>query len=66
MICIFMVIYVIAQMIINPPGGLWAFVKTCLRFAVYSLLAGGLAAVVRTRSLRRSGRRSGGRESQAG
>ena len=46
MICIFMVIYVIAQMIINPPGGLWAFVKTCLRFAVYSLLAGGLAAVV--------------------
>lgn len=46
MICIFMVIYVVAQMIINPPRGLKGFVKTCLDFGVYSLLAGGLAAVV--------------------
>lgn len=46
MICIFMVIYFIARIIINPPKGAGAFVSACLRFAVYSLLAGGLAAVV--------------------
>lgn len=46
MICIFMVIYFIAQMIISPPGRLTKTVSACLRFAVYSLLAGGLAAVV--------------------
>ena len=46
MICIFMVIYVIAQMILNPPKSLGAFMGTGLRFAFYSLLAGGLAAVV--------------------
>lgn len=46
MICIFMVIYVIAQVIINPPGSIVKLAVTGLRFAVYSLLAGGLAAVV--------------------
>lgn len=46
MICIFMVIYFVAQVIINPPVSLGKFVKTCLGFAFYSLLAGGLAAVV--------------------
>lgn len=46
MICIFMVIYVIAQLIMNPPKGIGGFVSTCARFAVYSLLAGGLAAIV--------------------
>ena len=46
MICIFMVIYVIAQVIINPPKGLGRLAVTGVRFAVYSLLAGGLAAVV--------------------
>ena len=46
MICIFMVIYVIAQMILNPPKSFGAFMGTGLRFSFYSLLAGGLAAVV--------------------
>ncbi len=46
MICIFMVIYVIAQMILNPPKSFGVFMGTGLRFAFYSLLAGGLAAVV--------------------
>ena len=46
MICIFMVIYMIAQLILNPPSGFGAFIKTCFRFGIYSLLAGGLAAVV--------------------
>lgn len=46
MICIFMVIYVIAQMILNPPKSFGEFMGTGLRFAFYSLLAGGLAAVV--------------------
>lgn len=46
MICIFMVIYMIAQMILYPPEGLGAFLKTWIRFALYSLLAGALSAVV--------------------
>ena len=46
MICIFMVIYVIAQMTLNPPKSFGEFMGTGLRFAFYSLLAGGLAAVV--------------------
>ena len=46
MICIFMVIYVIAQVIINPPKGLGRLAVTGVRFAVYFLFAGGLAAVV--------------------
>lgn len=46
MICIFMVIYVIVQMLLYPPEGFGAFLKTCGRFALYSLLAGALSAVV--------------------
>lgn len=46
MICIFMVIYVIAQMILTPPKSFGRFLETGVRFTVYSLLAGGMAAVV--------------------
>ncbi len=46
MICIFMVIYVIVQLILNPPEGVVEFLKTCGLFALYSLLAGALSAVV--------------------
>ena len=46
MICIFMILYVIAQMILYPPKDFGAFIGTGLRFAFYSLMAGGLAAVV--------------------
>lgn len=46
MTCIFMVIYVVAQMILNPPKRFLEFAGTSLRFAGYSLLAGGLSAVV--------------------
>ncbi len=46
MICIFMVMYVIVQVILYPPKGVKGFVTTGVRFGFYSLLAGGLAAVV--------------------
>ena len=46
MICIFMVIYVIARVIITPPRGALGWLKTAGRFALYSVLAGGLAAAV--------------------
>ena len=46
MICIFMVIYVIARVIITPPKGALGWLKTAGRFALYSALAGGLAAAV--------------------
>lgn len=46
MICIFMVIYWGARLILDPPESLKKFWGILWRFAVYSLLAGGLAAVV--------------------
>ena len=46
MICIFMVMYFAALLVIYPPKGIGAFFGACLRFAVFSLVAGGLAAVV--------------------
>ena len=46
MICIFMVMYVIMQVILNPPKGVKELAATGVRFGFYSLLAGGLAAVV--------------------
>ncbi len=46
MICIFMVIYLAAQLILNPPRGPLALLRIGLKFALYSLLAGGIAAVV--------------------
>ncbi len=46
MICIFMVMYFAALLVIYPPKSAGAFFGACVRFAVYSLVAGGLAAVV--------------------
>ena len=46
MICIFMVMYVIVQVILYPPKKIKDLVATGVRFGFYSLLAGGLAAVV--------------------
>lgn len=46
MICMFMVIYVIALLILNPPKSVRSFFGTGLRFSLYSLLAGGMAAAV--------------------
>ena len=46
MICIFMVIYMLLLQILTPPDSLKAFAGRVVRFAIYSLLAGGMAAVV--------------------
>ncbi len=46
MICIFMVIYAAVLVILYPPKKGKEFVATADRFTLYSLLAGGLAAVV--------------------
>ena len=45
MICIFMVIYFIALQILESPKTASEFFGRCLRFALFSLLAGGFAAV---------------------
>ena len=46
MTCMFMVIYVAARVIITPPRGLRNWFGVAWRFALYSLLAGGMAAAV--------------------
>ena len=46
MTCMFLVIYFIAENVLFAPHSFSAFVRRCLRFAFYSLLAGGLAAVL--------------------
>ena len=46
MICLFLVVYMAALLILEPPKGAEAFLKVCLKFAAFSLAAGGLAAVV--------------------
>ena len=46
MICIFMVIYAAVLVILYPPKKGKEFAATADRFTLYSLLAGGLAAVV--------------------
>lgn len=46
MICIFMVIYAAVLVILYPPKKGKEFATTAGRFTLYSLLAGGLAAVV--------------------
>lgn len=46
MICIFMVIYAVVLVILYPPETGKEFAATAGRFTLYSLLAGGLAAVV--------------------
>ncbi len=46
MICIFMVVYFIALLILEEELDWENFVTCCFRFAFYSLLAGALAAIV--------------------
>ncbi len=46
MTCIFLVLYFFALLILEKPGKVRKYVMACLRFGVYSLLAGGLAAAV--------------------
>lgn len=46
MICLFMVLYFIALLILEKPGRIKKYVMACLRFSVYSLISGGLAAAV--------------------
>ena len=46
MLCIFMVLYFICLLIMNPPKGFMTFLKRCGLFALFSLLAGGLAAML--------------------
>ena len=46
MICLFLVLYMAALLILEPPKGVKAFFGACGKFAVFSLAAGGLAAVV--------------------
>lgn len=46
MICIFMVLYFIALLVLEEEMGWKKFVGCCGRFAVFSLLAGGMAAAV--------------------
>lgn len=46
MICIFMVMYFIALLILEGRMRWEAFIGRCFRFTVYSVLAGGLAAAV--------------------
>lgn len=46
MICIFMVLYFIALLILESDMDWERFVTRCFQFAMYSLLAGGMAAVV--------------------
>ena len=46
MICIFMVMYFIALLVLYPPRRASEFFGACARFGAFSLAAGGLAAVV--------------------
>ena len=46
MTCMFLVIYFIAENVLYAPHSFGEFVRRSLRFAFYSLLAGGLAAVL--------------------
>ena len=46
MTCMFLVIYFIAENVLHTPQKIGEFAGRCLRFAGYSLLAGGLAAVL--------------------
>ncbi len=46
MICVFMVIYFAMMLIMNPPTAMKDAAGAIFRFGFYSLLAGGLAAVV--------------------
>lgn len=46
MTCLFMVLYFIALLIMEKPGPVKKYVMAGVRFGVYSLIAGGLAAFV--------------------
>jgi uncharacterized membrane protein YfhO len=46
MLCIFLVLYFICLLIMNPPKGFKKFLGRCGLFALFSLLGGGLAAAV--------------------
>ncbi len=46
MICLFLVIYFVALLILKKPGRPRRYVAAAARFATYSLLAGGLAAII--------------------
>ncbi len=46
MTCLFLVLYFIALLIMERPMGMKRYAAACGRFAMYSLLAGGLAAFV--------------------
>lgn len=46
MTCIFMVLYFFALLIMEKPGSLKKYAMACVRFGVYSLLSGALAAFV--------------------
>ena len=44
MTCLFLVLYFIALLIMEKPGPVRKYVDSCVRFGIYSLLSGGLAA----------------------
>lgn len=46
MTCIFMVLYFAALLILEKPGPVKKYVMACVRFGIYSLLSGALAAFV--------------------
>ena len=46
MTCLFLVLYFIALLILEEPGPVRKYVENCVRFGIYSLLSGGLAAGV--------------------
>ena len=46
MTCLFMVLYFIALLILEKPGPIKKYVMACVRFGLFSLIAGGLAALV--------------------
>ena len=46
MTCLFLVLYFIALLILEEPGPVRKYAESCVRFGIYSLLSGGLAAGV--------------------
>ena len=46
MTCLFMVLYFIALLMLEKPGPIKKYVMACVRFGLFSLIAGGLAALV--------------------
>ncbi|MDO4438859.1 MAG: YfhO family protein, partial [Eubacteriales bacterium] len=46
MICMFLVIYFFAYQFIYKPENIWDFIKRGMNFALFSLIAGGISAVL--------------------